>query len=186
MLDFTHSGPVNTCKHCESDKIRFKYSNMNGTVGYDFGYIQGSCGLLQKGSWMDGEHLKILIVDDDTAHSEAISRTLKASYHDIDIQTAGSLQECRRAVIAEPPDILLIDMNLPDGRATEILANPVGNRTFPLLIMTTCNDKEMAMEAMKAGALDYIVKSPETFAVIPQTVERALKEWRSHQKYLQT
>ena len=44
--------------------------------------------------------------------------------------------------------------------------------------MTSFGNEEIAVEAMKSGALDYIVKSPEAFSEMPRLVERALREWR--------
>jgi len=79
---------------------------------------------------------------------------------------------------------VLIDLNLPDGRATEILTCPAENGAFPVLIMTAHGNEEMAVTAMKAGALDYIVKSSETFVGMPQTVWRALREWKLLQQHL--
>ena len=130
-------------------------------------------------------HLKILIVEDDSDHAEAISRALNAAYPAVNIRIAGTLREYRQIVTTDPPDILLIDLNLPDGRAMEILTCPAEKGDFPVLIMTAYGNEEMAVTAMKAGALDYIVKSPMAFAGMPQTVERALREWRLLQKHHQ-
>ena len=44
--------------------------------------------------------------------------------------------------------------------------------------MTSCGNEAVAVAAMKAGALDYLVKSPEAFANMPGTVRRALREWK--------
>jgi PAS domain S-box-containing protein len=44
--------------------------------------------------------------------------------------------------------------------------------------MTAYGDEKTAVQAMKAGALDYIAKSPESFNAIPRTLERALREWK--------
>ena len=76
-----------------------------------------------------------------------------------------------------PPDIALVDMNLPDGRAVDLLTFPPEDGTFPTLIMTSYGNEQTAVEAFKSGALDYMVKSPEAFAVIPVTVKSALREW---------
>ena len=135
---------------------------------------------------MGEEQLNILIVEDETAHAEAISRAFSASNPLVMIRIAGTLHECRQEVAANLPDIVLIDMNLPDGQATELMNCPAVERSFPLLIMTAYGNEQMAVSAMKAGALDYIVKSPETFAGMPQTVERALREWKLLQKHQQT
>ena len=71
----------------------------------------------------------------------------------------------------------MMDLKLPDGRAMEVLTSPPEAGPFPVLIMTSYGNEQMAVEAMKAGALDYVVKSPEAFAAMPRTVERALREW---------
>lgn len=75
------------------------------------------------------------------------------------------------------PDIALMDLNLPDGRAVEVLESPPEAGRFPVLIMTSFGSEQVAVEAMKAGALDYTVKSPEAFAAMPHAVGRVLREW---------
>jgi response regulator of citrate/malate metabolism len=48
---------------------------------------------------------------------------------------------------------------------------------FPIMLMTSYGNEQVAVEAIKSGALDYVVKSPEAFADMPHTVARALREW---------
>jgi PAS domain S-box-containing protein len=124
-----------------------------------------------------GEPILILLVDDDPAHSEAVRRALKASGMNVVIQPAGTLKEYREIAAAHQPDIAILDLSLPDGRAVEVLISPPEAGPFPIMIITSQGDELLAVEAMKAGALDYIVKSPEAFAGMPRTVERVLHEW---------
>ncbi|NVN91029.1 MAG: EAL domain-containing protein [Desulfuromonadales bacterium] len=135
---------------------------------------------------MDEGHITILVVEDEKSHALAITRIFNAVVPNAKILLAGSLDEYRRIVEVVLPDVVVIDLNLPDGRATEILTSPAENGAFPVLIMTAHGNEEMAVTAMKAGALDYIVKSAEAFACLPQTVERALREWKLLQKNLLT
>ena len=72
----------------------------------------------------------------------------------------------------------MLDLNLPDGRAVEILSSPPEAGPFPIMVMTSYGNEQLAVEAIKAGALDYVVKSAEAFAMMPRTVERALREWK--------
>jgi PAS domain S-box-containing protein len=118
-----------------------------------------------------------MIVDDDPAHAEAIIKALKGSGTVWETQVAGSLGEYREAVAFAAPDIVLMDLNLPDGRAVDILTTPLEDGPFPILIMAGNGDEKTAVEAMKSGALDYIVKSPEAFAETPRILVRALREW---------
>jgi PAS domain S-box-containing protein len=119
----------------------------------------------------------ILIVEDEPAHAEAIRRAFQDAGAAGEIQVVGSLREYREAVAARPPDIALVDLNLPDGSAMDVLFSPPEAGPFPILVMTSYGDEHVAVEAMKAGALDYIAKSAETFADMPRAVQRALDQW---------
>jgi len=107
---------------------------------------------------MDSTTLRILILEDEAAHAEALLRSLKAADLTNGIQVVTTLKAYRAAVAANPPDISLLDLNLPDGRAVEVLVFPPEEGRFPVLVMTGYGTEETAVEALKAGALDYIVK----------------------------
>lgn len=133
---------------------------------------------------MEDAYITILIVEDEKSHALAITRMFNSVAPEAKILIAGSLDEYRRTIEVVLPDVVVTDLNLPDGRATEILTSPPENGAFPVLVMTAHGNEELAVTAMKAGALDYIVKSAEAFACLPQTVERALREWRLLKKHL--
>jgi DNA-binding NtrC family response regulator len=122
-------------------------------------------------------HLRILMAEDEPAHAEAIRRAFESGASDLDIQIVTTLADYRVAAVGRAPDIALLDLNLPDGRAVDALTAPSESGLFPVLIMTSFGNEQTAVEALKAGALDYVVKSPETFAAMPRIVERALREW---------
>ena len=124
-----------------------------------------------------GEPVNILLLEDDPAHAEAVRRALKASGMNVVIQPAGTLKEYRKLAAAHQPDIAILDLSLPDGLAVEVLISPPESGPFPIVVMSSQGDEQKAVEAMKAGALDYIVKSPEAFAGMPRTMERVLQGW---------
>ncbi len=125
----------------------------------------------------DTRPLSILLVDDDPAHAEAIERAFRDPGSNTQIRTAGTLLEYRTAMADDPPDIALVDLNLPDGRAVEILTSPPEAGPFPVVIMTSFGDEQIAVSAMKSGAMDYVVKSFEAFKNMPRTIDRVLREW---------
>lgn len=127
---------------------------------------------------METEQLDILVVEDDAAHAEAIRRAFVSNGVKVGIIMVSTLQEFRERAAQNPPDIAIMDLNLPDGRAVEVMTNPSENGAFPILLMTSFGNERVAVEAIKSGAIDYIVKSAEAFAGMPRTVERALREWR--------
>ena len=120
----------------------------------------------------------VLLVEDEPAHAEAIRRAFAEPARAPSSRcVVVTLREYREAVDARPPDIALVDLNLPDGRAIEVLTSPAEAEPFPIVVMTSYGDEQTAVEAMKAGALDYVVKSPEAFADMPRIAARALREW---------
>jgi signal transduction histidine kinase len=121
--------------------------------------------------------IDVLIVEDDPAHAEAILRSLEAD-GGARVLTASSLREYRQAICSCNPSVVVADLNLPDGQALEMLSFPPESQAFPVLVMTSYGDEQKAVQAMKAGALDYVVKSAESFAEMPRIIERALREWR--------
>ena len=119
----------------------------------------------------------ILLVEDDPAHAAAIQRAVEASGSESEVKVVGTLREFRQSSVERPPNIAVMDLNLPDGRATEVLTYPPEAGPFPILVMTSYGNEQVAMEAIKAGALEYVVKSPEAFADMPHTIAHALHEW---------
>ncbi len=122
--------------------------------------------------------VRILIVEDEAAHAEAIRRALEKGALPAEVQVVHSLQDYRQSVTGSVPDIALVDLNLPDGNAMEILSQPPEAGPFPILVMTSYGTEEIAVKALKAGALDYVVKSPETFKSMPGVVARAQRAWQ--------
>lgn len=131
---------------------------------------------------MDNKVTRILVVEDDISHANVIRRYLKSNRNAVDVVVADSLKQCRAEITTFVPDILLLDLNLPDGQAIEYLKENSQQYPCPVLIMTAQGSEALAVEALKAGALDYIVKTPETFMAMPRIVERSLREWTTLQE----
>ena len=130
---------------------------------------------------MDQTTTRILIVEDEQSHADVIKRYLLAHSAPAEVILAHSLQQCSKEIEACCPDLLLLDLNLPDGSAIDFLKKNQ-DRPYPVLIMTAQGNEALAVAALKAGALDYIVKTPETFRSMPRMVERSLREWNALQE----
>lgn len=118
---------------------------------------------------------QILIVEDEPAHVEMISHHLQLAGYSC-LQVVSTLESCLQQIKPFSPHIILVDLHLPDGGAMELLKEVEGQ--IPVITMTSRGTEEQAVEVLKAGALDYLTKSAETFAAIPRIVERALREWQ--------
>jgi len=121
---------------------------------------------------------RILIVEDDAAHVELIRRAFARRGAGEDLAAAGTLAEARAYLAASHPHLVIADLVLPDGVGTDLLSGPGADAAYPLMVMTAHGDEEVAVDAMKAGAIDYLVKSDVAFADMPRLADRALRQWR--------
>ncbi|MDJ0779128.1 MAG: EAL domain-containing protein [Gammaproteobacteria bacterium] len=117
---------------------------------------------------------RILLVEDDPAHAELIEREF-ASDSLCQLHTVGTLAQARQSMRLAAPDLVITDLRLPDGEGTELI-EPDGR--CPTIVMTAYSDERVAVQVIKSGAADYIVKSPETMAAMPRAASRVLREWR--------
>ena len=70
-----------------------------------------------------------------------------------------------------------MDYRLPDGSGDEFVAWAA--ERFPVILLTAFGNERTAVEAIKAGAVDYVTKSPQMFAEVTHLVERALRDWQN-------
>jgi len=100
---------------------------------------------------------KILIVDDDFEIREILDTYL--SEHTFDTDTAESLKIAGQKIVSYKPDLILLDMHLPDGAGNDFLREMnKKNIQIPVIMVTGIAEKEIALESIKLGASDYITK----------------------------
>lgn len=117
---------------------------------------------------------KVLIVEDSKTHLELLLDALGSRF-EVDIAT--SIKEALEHLTSSRPDIILADLYLPDGKSLELLPRSNGGFGCPVIIISGQGHEEVAVESLKAGAFDYLVKSPETLTALPTIIERTLREW---------
>lgn len=122
--------------------------------------------------------LKVLIIEDDEAHLELIRRSFDSLTTKFLLEYRSTLKSSLEYLQEQEPDIVLCDWNLPDGKGMDIFHYNDEEAKFPIVLMTSQGNEELAVEVMKKGALDYIVKSPQTFADMPNFLRRGLREWQ--------
>lgn len=100
---------------------------------------------------------QVLIVEDETVFARAVSRLL--ARNDLSAVICDSLQEADEYLSKHDPEIVLLDMRLPDGSGLDLLRSLNAGSPFPsVIVMTAFGDMENAVAAMKAGASDYLRK----------------------------
>jgi DNA-binding NtrC family response regulator len=98
----------------------------------------------------------ILIVDDEPAARYGIRRALEHKYR---IAEADSAMAAREAIRAERPDVILLDIVMPDEDGLAFLKWMAGNgHAQPVLVVSALDTAGTAVEALRLGAADYIVK----------------------------
>ncbi|MDZ4163551.1 MAG: ATP-binding protein [Smithellaceae bacterium] len=120
------------------------------------------------------EQIKVLLVEDDRVDQLAFQRAVRENKFPYEYAIAGSLREAREALGRETFDVILADYHLGDGTALELLTE---ERETPVIIMTGSASPRGAVEAMKAGACDYLLKDGEReyLQIMPVTVGKVLK-----------
>jgi len=127
---------------------------------------------------MSSETTEILLVEDDEGHIELIRRAFKPKGKKFNLTVAGTLAEARKILKKTSPALIIADYLLPDGKGIKLLPGDPDKLTFPIVILTAHGDEKVAAATIKAGAIDYLVKSDKTFADMPHIIERILLEWQ--------
>jgi signal transduction histidine kinase len=117
---------------------------------------------------------RILVVDDDPGLVRLLKKHLdRAGY---ETATAGSGTEAAKWLLNHPADLLLLDLNLPDYSKEDLLHHLQSAKTVPFIVITGQGDERVAVEMMKKGAIDYLVKDRNFLELVPAVVSRALKQ----------
>ncbi|MBC8553563.1 MAG: PAS domain S-box protein [Candidatus Brocadiales bacterium] len=126
---------------------------------------------------MNENTINILLVEDEASHADLISRSFESATVPVTLTLTRNLNEARVSIAESVPDLIIADNILPDGKGTDLLPFNKEEHPYPVVIMTSHGDEKVAVEAIKAGAFDYIVKSVATLDDMPSICEKILLEW---------
>lgn len=115
----------------------------------------------------------ILVVDDDEGLLILMAETLCAEGYLVD--TARSARAAHDWLADRRPDLMILDLKLPDGGGPTLVANlQRDGAPIPFVVVTGQGDEKVAVEVMKSGALDYVMKDSGLLDLLPAVVKRAL------------
>ena len=119
----------------------------------------------------------ILVVEDETLFARATKKRLEQAGHECSI--AADLAAARASVREARPDLVLLDLRLPDGNGLDFLAEFSSNENarLPTIVLTAFGEVSDAVQAMKQGALDYLRK-PIDLDELQLAVDQALNNIR--------
>jgi two-component system response regulator FlrC len=117
--------------------------------------------------------IKVLLVEDDRALREALGETLELAGHDY--HAVGSAEEALSAAADESFSLVLSDVNMPGMDGHQLLsALRSRHPQLPVLLMTAHGAVDRAVDAMRQGAADYLVKPFEPKALVALVARHAL------------
>ncbi len=125
--------------------------------------------------------LQVLLVEDNQDHAELALRSLLRHSQQITLHHVVNLEEAFKWLNEKHADLVITDLNLPDGRGTEFLSHHAGSVKFPVVIITSLGDEHLAVDAIKSGAQDYVTKSNETYQDLFHIIQRAVSDWQNQQ-----
>ncbi len=110
--------------------------------------------------------VSVMVVDDHPMWRDGVSRDLGAAGFEV-TATADGVEAAARRAAAVRPDVVLMDMQLPDGSGAQATARVLAvSPDSRVLVLSASSEREDVLEAVKAGATGYLVKSASAAELI--------------------
>ena len=120
-----------------------------------------------------GQQIRLLVVEDDADQRDLLRDTLEEHFGRGTTVGVGSRREALSQSL-DAFDLILSDYNLPDGTGMDLLEGIKERCTTPVILVTGENVGQTAVEAIRRGATDYVVKVGDYLFTIPLVVEKNL------------
>lgn len=115
---------------------------------------------------------KILLIEDDADCERLVKAVFAQSDDGIEVRAAQTLAQGLLAIERFKPDVVLVDLDLPDSRGyPTFLRVQEQSAGIPIIVLTALDDDETALKAVKDGAQDYLVKS----LIQPKLITRSMR-----------
>ena len=99
---------------------------------------------------------RILLVDDETAIQRAVAPLLRARGYEVEV--AGTGVQALQAAADRPPDLIVLDLGLPDLEGTEVCRRVRATSAVPILVLSARGAEADKVQALDLGADDYVTK----------------------------
>jgi two-component system KDP operon response regulator KdpE len=106
---------------------------------------------------MKASAIRVLVVDDEPPIRRLLRTSLSANGYDV--QEAGTGREGEAAILRSPPDVIVLDLGLPDMNGREVIRRlREGGSSVPIVVLSSRSDEKGKVEALDLGADDYVTK----------------------------
>jgi two-component system KDP operon response regulator KdpE len=99
---------------------------------------------------------RILLVDDEVSIQRAVEPLLRSRGYDV--ETVGTGEEALRSVTLRTPDLIVLDLGLPDIEGTEVCRRVRAESAVPIIVLSARGAETDKVEALELGADDYVTK----------------------------
>ncbi len=119
---------------------------------------------------------RVLVIEDNKDYEGLLTSVLAQCDGTFDSESVGTLSEALKAIERSRPEVILVDLDLPDssGYSTFLRVREAAHDGC-LIVLTGLDDDTTAIQAMEDGAEDYLVKSLTQPGMIPQRIQMALR-----------
>ncbi|MBY0357449.1 MAG: response regulator transcription factor [Candidatus Obscuribacterales bacterium] len=122
--------------------------------------------------------MKVLLVEDNASDADLVKCQLE-SLNDIELSLVQTLSEAIKTLENNRFDIILLDLNLPDGWGLESLIKLRRQIThIPVVVLTSLTDEQLGVMAIQRGAQDYLIKGSDQDRLV-QSLRYALERMRA-------
>ena len=136
---------------------------------------------------MSGTQLKVLLVEDNPGDAVLVRAFLEQSMQTgFELTVAERLDTALETLAADPFDVVLLDLTRPDAAGLSIVTQTRALRPdLPILVLTGCDDDELALNALREGAQDYLRKLDMDERLLERAIRYAIERNQVEQE-LQT
>lgn len=130
------------------------------------------------------EEIKILLIEDNSADARLIEELLKeARETEFELNQTKRLKKGLTLLEEREYDIILLDLSLPDSNGSATIKTTLKTSPkIPIIVLTGRNDEEFAVEAVKKGAQDYLVKGQFDGTTLIRSIKYAIERKRLQEK----
>ncbi|MFN6570236.1 hybrid sensor histidine kinase/response regulator [Dendronalium sp. ChiSLP03b] len=126
---------------------------------------------------MVASSVKILLIEDNSAEARLLQELLKqAQSKEFSLVHVKRLQAALQELNQDTYDVILLDLTLPDSQGLSSLPRLINHApSLPIVVLTNTNDEELAIEAVRQGAQDYLLKRQVNVDVLVRSVNYAIE-----------
>lgn len=126
---------------------------------------------------MPGNSVKILLIEDNLAEARLLQEFLKgSSFKEFSLVNVKRLREALELLKENEFGVVLLDLTLPDSQGLESLDVLITQApSLPIVVLTNMNDDQLAIEAVRRGAQDYLVKRQVNAEMLVRSLHYAIE-----------